>query len=77
MKESMGRIRILVDMLEEHINMLEDYNVKNEEWNKERDKARELGERFSYYENPYPQQRTSEKHIRDIAKIIRKELLNI
>ncbi len=64
------RVKMLTEMLFENVKMLEEYPEKVKEWKEKH------AEKYWAYE-PYPSRGTSETHIRDIAKLLRKELLKL
>lgn len=75
--KQIDKIKVLVAMLEENVEMLEDYPTKVREWEEKRSEYnKKHGSNYTFYDE-YPSQVTSKSHIKDIAKLIRKELLKI
>lgn len=72
------RVKMLTEMLFENVEMLEEYpeKVKERAEKMKRNKEKYGEDSWNYYE-PYPSRGTSETHIRDIAKLLRKELLKL
>lgn len=69
---------MLVAMLEENVEMLEGFTEKEKEWEKRNDERKEkYGDNSYRYYEPYPVLGTSKSHIKDISRLIRKELLKI
>ena len=76
--KQIDKIKVLVSMLEENVETLENYPEKEKEWEKRRDEYKEKhGDKYYIYCEPYPVLGTSRSHIKDIARLIRKELLKI
>ena len=76
--KQIDKIKMLTEMLFENVKILEEYPDKVKEWETKRDEYKEKKRvTFCYYSEPYPIQETSQSHIRDIAKILRKELLKL
>ena len=73
------RVKMLTEMLFENVEMLEEYPEKVKAHKKKSKEYYEKhkDERYPYYNVPYPSMGTSETHIRDIAKLLRKELLKL
>lgn len=73
-----NKIKMLVEMLEENVNKLEEHPTKVKEWEKKRAEYLEkYGKDSGFWGIAYPAQGTSQSHIRDIAKLLRKELLKL
>ena len=73
----MDKIKVLVSMLEENVEMMENHPKRKKEWREQMDKYKEKHGDTRYFYEPCPVLGTSKTHIRDIAKLIRKELLKI
>ncbi|HHX62143.1 MAG TPA: hypothetical protein GX707_15755 [Epulopiscium sp.] len=75
--KQIDKIKMLIEILEENVEMLEEYPKKQEEWENKRDEyIKQHGGLYRFY-GEYPTPGTSQSHINDIARLIRKELLKI
>lgn len=72
------RIKMLTEMLFENIELLEEYPARVKEWEKKEKAYKEkTRDNYYYYREPYPVAGTSQSHVKDIAKLLRKELLKL
>lgn len=75
--KQIDKIKMLTAILAENIELLEEYPTRVEEWEEKKKAYKEkYGENNWGYE-PYPIQGTSQSHIKDIARLLRKELLKL
>lgn len=71
------KIKMLTEMLIENIDLLNSFPTKLEERNSRMNEHKEkYGDAYWGYEQ-YPIVGTSESHIKDITKLLRKELLKL